>query len=112
MIVNNKFYKSYPFIRQNDIESNTSNKFIDTLNISNLYLSGIGGDYDGDQTTIKGVFSEEANEELEKQLGSKSHYFNLGGKGVRTSTKEAIQSLYNLTLCLDEDKSKISNPEF
>ena len=67
---------------------------------------------DGDQTTIKGVFSEEANEELEKQLGSKSHYFNLGGKGVRTSTKEAIQSLYNLTLCLDEDKSKISNPEF
>ena len=62
--------------------------------------------------TVKGVFSEEANEELDKQLRSKSHYFNLGGKGVRTSDKEAIQSLYNLTLCLDEDKSNITNPVF
>lgn len=67
---------------------------------------------DGDQVTLKGVFSEEANAELEKQLRSKSHYFNLGGKGVRTSDKEAIQSLYNLTLCLDDDKAKITNPEF
>ena len=34
-------------IRQKDIGANTSNMFIDTLNISNLYLDGIGGDYDG-----------------------------------------------------------------
>lgn len=67
---------------------------------------------DGDQTTVKGVFSEEANEELEKQLQSKSHYFNLGGSGVRTSDKEAIQSLYNLTLCLEDDKEKMTNPVF
>ena len=112
MILDSKSYKSYPLIRQQDIGTNTSNKFIDTLNISNLYLDGIGGDYDGDQCTVKGVFSEEANEELDKQLKSRSHYFNLGGKGVRTSDKEAIQSLYNLTLCLNEDLSKISNPVF
>ena len=43
MVVGSKFYKNYPFIRQEDIGSNTSNKFIDTLNISNLYLEGIGG---------------------------------------------------------------------
>ena len=112
MIINNKFYKNYPMIRQEDIGTDTSNRFIDTLNISNLYLDGIGGDYDGDQVTVKGVFSEEANEELEKQLSTKSHYFNLGGKGVRTSDKEAIQSLYNLTLSLDDDKSKITDPVF
>lgn len=69
-------------------------------------------DYDGDQTTVKGVFSEEANAELDAQLKAKSHYFNLGGKGVRTSSKEAIQSLYNLTLCLEADKDKITNPVF
>lgn len=45
MVVGNKFYKNYPYIRQEDIGSNTSNKFIDSLNISNLYLDGIGGDY-------------------------------------------------------------------
>lgn len=67
---------------------------------------------DGDQTTVKGVFSEEANAELDAQLKAKSHYFNLGGKGVRTSSKEAIQSLYNLTLCLEADKNKITNPVF
>ena len=55
-------------------------------------------DYDGDQCTVKGVFSEEANAELDKHLEDKSHYFNLGGKGVRTSDKEAMQSLFSLTL--------------
>lgn len=45
MILGSRYYKTYPYIRQEDIESNTSNKFIDTLNISNLYLDGIGGDY-------------------------------------------------------------------
>lgn len=112
MVVDDRFYANYPMIRDGDISSNTSNKFIDTLNISNLYLEGIGGDYDGDQCTVKGVFSEEANKELAEQLNSKSHYFNLGGKGVRTSSKEAIQSLYNLTLCLDDDSKKMSNPIF
>ena len=61
---------------------------------------------------MKGVFTEEANAELSDQLRSKAHYFNLGGKGVRTSDKEAIQSLYSLTLCLDADKDKISAPVF
>lgn len=112
MIVGSKFYKNYPMIRQKDIGANTSNMFIDTLNISNLYLDGIGGDYDGDQVTVKGVFTDEANAELDKQLRSKSQMFNLGGKGVRTSDKEAMQSLYNLTLCLDQDKDKITNPTF
>lgn len=45
MVLDSKFYKNYPLIRQEDIGSNTSNRFIDTLNISNLYLDGIGGDY-------------------------------------------------------------------
>lgn len=112
MVVGSNFYKSYPRIRQEDIGTNTSNLFIDSLNISNLYLDGIGGDYDGDQCTVKGVFSEEANRELDKQLRNKAHYFNLGGKGVRTSDKEAMQSLYNLTLCLDADKNKVSAPIF
>lgn len=69
-------------------------------------------DYDGDQVTVRGIFSEEANDELDKQLSAKAHYFNLGGKGVRTSDKEAMQSLYSLTMCLDTDKDKITAPVF
>lgn len=67
---------------------------------------------DGDQVTVKGVFTEEANRELDKQLSARAHYFNLGGKGVRSSDKEAMQSLYNLTLCLEADKDKLTDPVF
>ena len=45
MVIGNKSFKHYPFIRQEDLGANTSNRFIDTMNISNLYLDGIGGDY-------------------------------------------------------------------
>ena len=40
---NNEFYRYYPKIRPEDIGSNTSDKFIDTLWISNLLLDAIGG---------------------------------------------------------------------
>lgn len=112
MVIGNTFYKNYPYIRQEDIGTNTSNIFVDSLNISNLYLDGIGGDYDGDQVTVKGIFSEEANRELDSQLTNKAHYFNLGGGGVRSSSKEAMQSLYSLTLCLTADTDKMTNPKF
>jgi hypothetical protein len=42
---NGEFYKYYPKIRNEDLNTNTSNVFIDTLMISNLMLSAIGGDY-------------------------------------------------------------------
>lgn len=45
MIINDKHYPFYPMIREEDIGSNTSNKFIDTLQICNLHLKSIGGDY-------------------------------------------------------------------
>ena len=44
MYIGNTFYKYYPKIREEDIGIDTSNKFIDTLQLSNLYLPGIGGD--------------------------------------------------------------------
>lgn len=43
MVLGNDFYPYYPKIREEDIGTNTSNKFIDTLNISNLFLPAIGG---------------------------------------------------------------------
>lgn len=45
MFIDNTVYTHYPKIREEDIGGNTSNKFIDTLHISNLYLPAIGGDY-------------------------------------------------------------------
>ena len=110
MYVNNTFYPRYPDIKDSDILTNTSNKFIDTLNITNLRLSSIGGDYDGDQVTVKIAFTREANEELLKHMNAKSNFINLGGKSVIEPTNEAIQSLYNLTLVLPN--TTLTDPKF
>lgn len=110
MYVNNTFYPRYPDIKESDILTNTSNMFIDTLNITNLRLKSIGGDYDGDQVTVKIAFTKEANEELLNHIQSKANFINLGGKSVIEPTNEAIQSLYNLTLVLPD--TKLTDPKF
>ena len=44
MYFDNVFYPYYPKIREEDIGIDTSNKFVDTMKLSNLYLPGMGGD--------------------------------------------------------------------
>ena len=110
MYINNEFYPFYPKIREEDIGKNTGDKFIDSIMISNLYLPGIGGDYDGDTVTVKGVYTIEANDELEKQMYSKANFIDIGGNTIRSSSKDAIQSLYNLTRILPD--TKLTDPTF
>lgn len=47
MYVGEQFYQYYPKFSDNDMGKDTSNMFVDTLTMSNLYLAGLGGDYDG-----------------------------------------------------------------
>ena len=110
MYIDNEYYPFYPKIRDEDIGKNTGDKFIDTMMISNLYLPGIGGDYDGDTATVRGVYTVEANEELEKHMHSKANFIDVGGNTIRYSSGDAIQSLYNLTRILPD--MKLTNPTF
>lgn len=110
MVINGKFYKWYPKIRQEDIGKDTSNKFVDTCQISNPYCKMMGADYDGDQITISMPFSVEANKELENHLNSTSQFIGLNGENTRKPTNEAIQAMYNMTLVLPD--TKLTNPEF
>lgn len=110
--VNSNYYRWYPKIRPEDIGSNTSNKFIDTISISNLALDAMCADYDGDQVGVKGVWLQESNKELMEFIASKSHLIGFGGTGIRVPTNESVQSLYNLTLILPQDKKKITKPVF
>jgi hypothetical protein len=113
MVVDNTFYKFYPKIREEDIGSDTSSMFIDTFVMSNLYLPAIGGDYDGDTVTLKGVYTTEANDELKAYMNTKANYVDLGGNIIRTPTKEAIISMYSLTMMTDNIiEGVLTNPEF
>lgn len=111
VIIDNEVYPYYPLIRSEFIGKNTSNMFVSTLNISNLYLKAIGGDYDGDQVTIKGLYYDESNKEQMDLIDSKSHYLTLNGVNVRVTTNEGIQALYNLTKRLS-GTNNLTKPRF
>ena len=82
------------------------------MQISNLYLGGLGADYDGDTGQVKGSFFKETNEELSNFTNSKANFINMACQNIRVSEKEAVQALFNMTLVLRTDKDKLTNPEF
>ena len=96
-IVNGTTYDYYPIVDFNMPKNDVATFFFDILKMSNVYLKAIGGDYDGDQTTIKGVFSLEANKECDEIVRSKRNILDANGDNIRLTTMEAIQCLYCLT---------------
>ena len=97
MSFNNRLYKYYPNIDFSIPHERMATKFIDSAQFSNSYLPGLDGDYDGDQTTIKILFTQEANEECENYMNSKSYFINASGKNIRFVENEAIQTFYTMT---------------
>lgn len=95
--IGDRHYPFYPKINLNASTQEVYTSFIDSLTISNLLLKGMGGDYDGDQVTVKPLFTQEANIEAERILNSKSNIINIYGGNMRNSTNEAVQTIYQLT---------------
>lgn len=95
--LSDKFYPYYPDIKPDMTPEFASTYYIDTLQMSNLYLKGLGGDYDGDQVSVRGIFTQEANEELRKILYKKSNIINISGQNMRKTERESIQAFFNLT---------------
>lgn len=65
-----------------------------------------------DQVTVKGIFTDEANAELEEIMKANYTYIDASGKGIRVATNESIQAMYNLTLVLPDDQDKLTKPTF
>lgn len=97
IFINGTVYRHYPHIDLSKSKQSVSTSFHDTLTMSNLLLKGLGGDYDGDQVSVKGLFTQEANEEARRLLKNKSFLLNIQGENMRTTTNEGIQTLYMLT---------------
>lgn len=97
LMVNGYLYKWYPYVDPNESPSEVAKKFIDSVQFSNSYLPGIEGDYDGDQTTVKIIYTQEANEECARVINRKSHFINASGSNIRKVGKEALQTFYVLT---------------
>jgi hypothetical protein len=97
LTVNGKFYKHYPNIDPDMDEKDIEIAFIDTVTMSNHYLDAIGGDYDGDQISLRIVFSDEANREAEQIMKSTKMFLDIQGKLFRNVKNEAYQTFYMLT---------------
>ncbi|MGL6130758.1 MAG: hypothetical protein ACRCZ9_03955 [Fusobacteriaceae bacterium] len=109
-------FKYYPDIllvqqKMKDLENDmmreelVSSIFEETTQISNLHLEGIGGDYDGDKTGNRSVFSDEATTECEKKLNEPLFMFNMNGRNVKMVGREASQALYSFSVTKPTGKS-------
>lgn len=97
LIFNGKEYPFYPDIDITTEHDKVGVKFIDTLVMSNSHLDGMGADFDGDQVSVRGIYSDEANLECEEIMNRKMSALNITGKNSKVVAKEVFNSLYELT---------------
>ena len=88
-------YKWYPIVH---VGEDSSNAFVNTLSPANVYLGGMGGDYDGDSVPSRGVFTDEANKDSDNFSRDKKNFLNLVGGNIRTTERDFVQLAYSLTL--------------
>lgn len=111
VMINGKIYKWYPVIDFDTPKEKMATKFIDSVQFSNSYLPGLDGDYDGDQTTVKILFTQEANEECERVMNSKQFFINATGSLIRKIELEAIQTFYVMSKEPSNSDRILSNNE-
>ena len=75
----------------------------ETQKISNLYLSGLGGDYDGDKLISRSIYSTEAVQDVDNYNASPLSFLSLDGKNVMDIGKEGVQTIYDLTRANEND---------
>ena len=88
--------REYPFYPSFDPEDKNVH-YIDTLRFSSSYLGSTGADFDGDQVSVRSVFTKEANDEADKLIKSPKMMLNASGAPIRTILHEGVQGLYSLT---------------
>ena len=83
IMMDGKMYKWWPKIRSEDLGRNTAALFSPTLTISNGNIDVMGMDFDGDTAIVKGIYTIEANAELEKAANSKINLIGMDGISPR-----------------------------
>lgn len=93
---NGKVYAHWPIIDTNS-SKNVGSQFIDSLSFHNTHLKGMGGDYDGDQVSVRGIWSNEANAEADQLMNAKVGALIINGSNLKVTAYEVIDASYQLT---------------
>lgn len=91
----NRLLKNYPVIYP-EYPAN-GNIFISSVRINNSYTKALGADYDGDTISLRSVFTQEANDEVDKLVRSKTMILNQSGKNTRRIGNDASLAIYSFT---------------
>lgn len=94
--VNNRYFENYPIV-EDLLNHSVDNQFRDSVAVHCSLLAGIDGDFDGDTVSLRGVWTQEANEEAEKIINDPKFLLDENGYNIRTLKNEAIHTLYALT---------------
>lgn len=110
LLFNGKEYRFYPDINLKLDPDRIGVEFVDTCVYSNSLLKGMGADYDGDQVSLRGLWSDEANAEAERIMSRKVTALTITGGMIRFVEREVINAYYELTK-IGNTKSKHVTPE-
>lgn len=95
VILNGRILKNFPVVYPD--YPTTETIFYDSVKISNLYAKALGADYDGDMTSIRGVYTQEANLEADRLVRAKTMLLNQTGSSSRKIGNDGVLALYSLT---------------
>ncbi len=101
-IIDGVEYPRFPVITQTDLDDteDMGRKFQDTLRMFPTFLKALGADFDGDQTSVDGIFTD--NSGCEEYVYSKANWINIGGGTMRSTGDITAHTLYALTKERDE----------
>ena len=109
LIYNGKEYPYYPDIDLKIPHDQVGINFVDTVAFPNTQCKGLGADYDGDQVSIRGIWSDEANMDIERNLNSKISALDIELKPSWTLEDELVTATYAMTQ--DKPDAKNVTPE-
>ncbi len=96
MLIGKTEYPQYPVIDLSLPANKIEALFIDSLEVFPPYLKPLGGDFDGDQISNRGLYSYEANKWVDEYVGSVANAIGINGGSVRNSGDVGSHTLYNL----------------
>ena len=102
---NGVLYPRYPILNYKTSED-IEGMFTDTMRMFSTYLAAMGADYDGDQISTQGVFTQEANEDVYKHMKEISNVVGINGNIMREFPNVIPHGIYGLTYMIPKPVDK------
>lgn len=93
---NGVLYPRYPIINYKT-DTDIEGMFTDSMRMFSVYLAAMGADYDGDQISTQGVFTQEGNEDVYKHMKEVSNVVGINGEIMREFPNVVPHGIYGLT---------------